>query len=156
MVLFTPSADDKSTAFIKNMLTRPASIQYSCFFNSGNYQPNCRWPCAAGIVGADIANDRALCGLFILLANVGNLHGMTLLSRDHIAKIKVSMVTMEDATLLTPTWFALGFMKSMSIHHRCSDELETAIIEEKALGHHDAAVSIGFKTLNVVSCLVIP
>ena len=54
---------------------------------------------------------------------------MTLLSSDYIATMStVFMATMEDAALLFPSRFALGFMKSMSIHHRCSDELETAII----------------------------
>lgn len=44
------------------MLTRQASIQYLCFLNSGNYQPNFLEVHAAEIGGGVIANARAQAG----------------------------------------------------------------------------------------------
>ena len=146
MLPYTPSAEDKPTDFITHIMTKPASIQHLCFLNSGNFQPNCREAHAAEIGGGGgIANARALAGLFAPLANGGSLNGVTLLSSDHIAKMSaVSMATMEDATLLIPTRFALGFMKSMDNRYRSSGDLETAIIGDKAFGHVGAGGSIGF------------
>jgi len=51
MISQAPSADDKPTAFMTNMMTNRASIQHLCFLNSGNYQPNCREAHAAEIGG---------------------------------------------------------------------------------------------------------
>ena len=146
MLPYTPSSDDKPTAFMTSMMTKPTSIQHLCFFNSGHYQPNCREAHASENGGAGgIANARALAGLFAPLANGGSLKGVTLLSSDHIEKMSmVSMATMEDATLLIPTRFALGFMKSMDNRYRSLGELETTIIGEKAFGHVGAGGSIGF------------
>jgi CubicO group peptidase (beta-lactamase class C family) len=146
MIPHVPSVGDMPTTFITNMMTKPASIQHLCFLNSGNYQPNSREAHAAQIGGGGgIANARALAGLFAPLANGGSLNGVTLLSRDHIAMMSaVSVATMEDATLLIPTRFALGFMKSMDNRQRSTGELETAIIGDKAFGHVGAGGSIGF------------
>jgi len=115
MIPHVPSADDKPTAFMTNLMTDPASIQHLSFLNSGNHQPDCREAHAAEIGGGGgIANARALAGLFAPLANGGSSNGVTLLSSDHIDKMSaVSMATIEGATLLIPTLFALGFRKSM-------------------------------------------
>lgn len=146
MIPHAPTADDKPTDFMINLMTDPTSIQYLSFLNSGNHQPDCRAAHAAEIGGGGgIANARALAGLFAPLANGGKHNGVTLLSKNHIDKMSaVSMATMKDATLLIPTRFALGFMKSMDNRYRATGELETAIIGDKAFGHVGAGGSIGF------------
>jgi CubicO group peptidase (beta-lactamase class C family) len=146
MIPHALSPDDKPTDFMTNLMTDPNSIQHLCFLNSGNHQPDCRAAHAAEIGGGGgIANARALAGLFAPLANGGSLNGVTFLSQDHIDKMSaISMATLEDATLLIPTRFALGFMKSMDNRYRSTGELETAIIGDKAFGHVGAGGSIGF------------
>ena len=146
MIPHAPTADDKPTDFMTNLMTDPTSIQHLCFLNSGKHQPDCREAHAAEIGGGGgIANARALAGLFAPLANGGSLNGVTLLSRNHIEKMSaVSMATLKDATLLIPTRFALGFMTSMDNRYRPTGELETAIIGDRAFGHVGAGGSIGF------------
>ncbi len=115
MISQAPSADDKPTAFMTNMMTNRASIQHLCFINSGNYQPNCREAHAAEIGGGGgIANARALAGSFAPLANVGSLNGVTLLSRDHFEKMSaVSVETMEGRTLFTDAYTLLRPQKTV-------------------------------------------
>jgi CubicO group peptidase (beta-lactamase class C family) len=146
MIPYVPSLEDKPTAFTSKLMTDPTSIQHLCFLNSGRHQPDSREAHAAEIGGAGgIANARALAGLFAPLANGGSLNGVTLLSGDHINMMSmISMATMVDLTLLIPTQFALGFMKSMDNRYRSTGDLETAIIGGKAFGHVGAGGSIGF------------
>jgi len=51
---------------------------------------------------------------------------------------------MQDATLLMPTRFGLGFMKSMDNRHRPSGALESMVIGHDAFGHAGAGGSLGF------------
>jgi CubicO group peptidase (beta-lactamase class C family) len=57
---------------------------------------------------------------------------------------KVSMATHEDATLLIPTRFALGFMKSMDNRRRAKGDRDSVILSSPAFGHVGAGGSIGF------------
>jgi CubicO group peptidase (beta-lactamase class C family) len=57
---------------------------------------------------------------------------------------EVSMATHEDATLLLPTRFALGFMKSMDNRKRASGDRDSVILSSAAFGHVGAGGSIGF------------
>jgi CubicO group peptidase (beta-lactamase class C family) len=146
MIPHQRSAEDTPTAFMTNLMTDPSSVQHLCLLNSGNHQADCRQAHEAEIGGAGgIANARALAGLFAPLANDGSLHGVRLLSPEHIHKMSaVSMATMEAATLLIPTRFAVGFMKSMDNRSRHTGALETAIMGDQAFGHVGAGGSIGF------------
>ena len=56
----------------------------------------------------------------------------------------VSTATQRDATLLIPTRFASGFMKSMDNRGLGIGPGTSAIIGEKAFGHVGAGGSIGF------------
>ena len=55
----------------------------------------------------------------------------------------VSMATQEDATLLMPTRFGQGFMRSMDNRHREAGAMETMIIGRDAFGHAGAGGSLG-------------
>ena len=54
------------------------------------------------------------------------------------------MATNEDATLLIPTRFGLGFMKSMDNRRRQGVDKSSAILGSTAFGHVGAGGSIGF------------
>jgi CubicO group peptidase (beta-lactamase class C family) len=83
-------------------------------------------------------NARGLAGMYSPLANDGG----KLVSAETVQNMgRISMATHEDATLMIPTRFALGFMKSMD--NRALG-LESAILSEDAFGHVGAGGSIGF------------
>jgi len=146
MIGYKPAAGEVQSAFTQALLTDPQSIQHLSFLNSGGHQHDSREAHAAEIGGGGgIANGRALAGMFAPLANGGALGAVKLLSRTHIDRMAaVSMATMEDATLLIPTRFALGFMKSMDNRHRPMGAIESAILGDHAFGHVGAGGSIGF------------
>ena len=54
------------------------------------------------------------------------------------------MATHEDAMLLLPTRFALGFMKSMDNRRRARGDKDSAVLSASAFGHVGAGGSIGF------------
>jgi CubicO group peptidase (beta-lactamase class C family) len=54
------------------------------------------------------------------------------------------MASHQDATLLLPTRFALGFMKSMDNRRRAPGDRDSAIRGSSAFGHVGAGGSIGF------------
>jgi CubicO group peptidase (beta-lactamase class C family) len=83
-------------------------------------------------------NARGLAGMYAPLANDG---GKLVSAKTAREMGRISMATHEDATLLIPTRFALGFMKSMD--NRALG-LESAILSEEAFGHVGAGGSIGF------------
>ena len=56
----------------------------------------------------------------------------------------VSVATEEDATLLMPTRFGLGFMRSMDNRHRPTGDMETMVLGHSAFGHAGAGGSVGF------------
>ena len=57
---------------------------------------------------------------------------------------RVSVATHEDATLMIPTRFSLGYMKSMDNRRLENSESCSAILSEAAFGHVGAGGSIGF------------
>jgi CubicO group peptidase (beta-lactamase class C family) len=57
---------------------------------------------------------------------------------------EVAVATQEDATLLIPTRFGLGFMKSMDNRRRARGDRDSAILSSAAFGHVGAGGSIGF------------
>ena len=69
----------------------------------------------------------------------------SLVSPDRVAHMSmVTTATNRDATLLAPTRFGPGFMKSMDNRGRPNGDQMSAIIGDKAFGHVGAGGSIGF------------
>ena len=67
------------------------------------------------------------------------------MSADALARMsQTSTSTNEDATLLIPTRFALGFMRSMDNRNRSNGDRDSQIIGASAFGHGGAGGSIGF------------
>ena len=57
---------------------------------------------------------------------------------------EVASASGEDATLLIPTRFALGFMKSMDNRRVAAVDKSSAIFSSAAFGHVGAGGSVGF------------
>jgi CubicO group peptidase (beta-lactamase class C family) len=117
-------------------------------FNSGQFRDrgaNTRAGHAAEIGAANgITNGRGLAGMYAPLANGGALGKVKLVDADTLAHMgEVSMATHLDATLMLPTRFALGFMKSMDNRNRGPDK-SSVILSGAAFGHVGAGGSLGF------------
>ena len=146
MIAWMPGADGPAMPFTKALLADPNSIQCLSLLNSGGHQADSKAAYAAEIGGGGgIANARALAGMYTPLANGGEHNGVRLLSADHIVRMReISVATLEDATLLVPTRFGLGFMRSMDNRHRPTGHMETMLLGGGAFGHAGAGGSVGF------------
>ena len=79
------------------------------------------------------------------LAQGGSESGISFLGEETLVKMsQISMATQKDATLLLPTRFALGFMKSMDNRDRPQGDIDSLIIGDRAFGHAGAGGSLGF------------
>ncbi len=147
-ILFPPLEKMPNTAFAQALRENRSSIPALAFFNCGGHRGkhNTRQAHAAELgAGGGITNARAQAKMYAPLANEGHAQGVSLLKPETILRMsQVSMATQQDATLLIPTRFALGFMKSMDNRKRAYGEIESVILSEQAFGHVGAGGSIGF------------
>lgn len=139
---YVPKPDDVPSDFTKLLMGKPDSIQALSFLNNGGWSPNDTDAHRAEIGGGGgISNARGQVAMYTPLAcNDGKL-----VSSDRLqAMTMVSTATQQDATLLVPTRFASGFMKSMDNRRERVGLRESAIIGDKAFGHVGAGGHIGF------------
>ena len=124
----------------------PTSPPSLFIFNMGGFNPNSREAHAAEIGSATgISNGRGLAGLYAPLANGGALNGVRLVNSDTITRMsRVSVSTHEDATLMIPTRFSLGYMKSMDNRGLDNTDGCSVVMSEPAFGHVGAGGSLGF------------
>jgi len=140
--LYEPKEGDVPTAFTMKLFTEPDSLQAKSFLNNGGWDMNDPEAHKAEIGGAGgISNARGQVAWYTPLAtNDGSL-----VSADRLAAMsRVTTATGIDATLLAPTRFASGFMKSMDNRAYPQGDQMSAIIGESAFGHVGAGGSIGF------------
>lgn len=140
--MYEPQPGDQPTEFTTALMTDPSSIQHKSFMNTGGWDWNNRKGQAAEIGGAGgLSNARGQVAWYTELAtNSGRL-----VSADRLAAMSmVTAATQRDATLLVPTRFASGFMKSMDNRALPQGTQMSAIIGDKAFGHVGAGGSIGF------------
>jgi CubicO group peptidase (beta-lactamase class C family) len=132
--------------FILKVLKERDSIQSLSLLNNGGFEANSLACHAAEIGGGGgISNARGLAGLYAPFACGGALGGRKYVDAAGLARMgETSMATHEDATLLIPTRFALGFMKSMDNRRRARGDRDSAILSSAAFGHVGAGGSIGF------------
>ena len=137
-----PAPDDDLSEFTINVIQNPTSLQNLSFLNVGGWGPNDPAAHKAQIGGAGgISNARGQVAMYTPLAVNQN----DLISREHVARMSmVSTASARDATLLVPTRFASGFMKSMDNRAYPQGDQMSAIIGETAFGHVGAGGSIGF------------
>ena len=146
VLMHVPKPGDVMGDFILKVMTDPQSIQALSLLNSGGFDPNSRDCHAAEIGGAGgISNARGLSGIYAPFASGGELGGRRYVDARQLARMgEVSSATNEDATLLIPSRFALGFMKSTDNRRRVRGDRDTAILSSAAFGHVGAGGSIGF------------
>jgi CubicO group peptidase (beta-lactamase class C family) len=146
-----PQPGEPLPSFYQKAFTDPASVQALAVFNTGGYlltpgESDTRAAHAAemGAVGA-ITNARSLARMYAPLANGGALHGVRLVSADHLVQMAgVSSATSTDFTLLVPTRFAPGFVKSIDNRHLPPADSEGVLLYETAFGHNGLGGSLGF------------
>ncbi|HEY4344922.1 MAG TPA: serine hydrolase domain-containing protein [Parvibaculum sp.] len=140
MIYAEPDAATLQSKFTKAVMTDPTSPAHLFLMNGGGVNFNSREAHAAEIgSGNGISNGRGLAGMYAPLAN-GKL-----VSKDTLARMsRVSMATHEDATLLIPTRFALGFMKSMDNRKVPNTHNMSCIMSDAAFGHVGMGGSLGF------------
>lgn len=146
MIPFAPTDASEIGEFAMAMMSEPEGIPALSLLNLGGFDPNLREYHAAEIGGGGgISNARGLAGMYAPLACGGRLGEVELVSADVLARMgETSTSTHEDATLLIPTRFALGFMKSMDNRSRAHGDRDSALLGASAFGHAGAGGSMGF------------
>ena len=146
MVPFRPEKGAPVSEFTRALMEQRGSIQSLALFNNGGFSPNSRACRAAEIGGGGgISNGRGLAKIYAPFACDGELNGHRYVDADTHARMgEVAVATHEDATLLIPSRFALGFMKSMDNRKAPGVGRDSAILGSEAFGHVGAGGSIGF------------
>ncbi len=96
--------------------------------------------------GNGISNARGLAGMYAPLANGGSLNGVDLVSKNTLARMAaVSSASGLDTSLLIPSRFTLGYMKSVDNRHvpGCTEN-DSHILSEDAFGHSGLGGAMGF------------
>jgi len=136
----------RNSRIAKGMMADPTGPTALFMTNQGGFSANSRAARAAEIGSATgVSNGRGLAGLYAPLANGGALNGVRLVGADTLTRMgQVSVATHEDATLMIPTRFSLGYMKSMD-NRRLENSLACSVIlSDSAFGHVGAGGSLGF------------
>jgi CubicO group peptidase (beta-lactamase class C family) len=144
MILNAVAPPAAPSLFFQTLMSDPNSIPARMVFNAGTWfttDLNTRRGRAAEIGAASgITHARGLKGMYEPLANGGG----GLVDADTLSRMEeVAVATHMDATLLLPTRFALGFMKSMDNRKRRPGG-DSAVLGRRAFGHVGAGGSIGF------------
>jgi CubicO group peptidase (beta-lactamase class C family) len=142
ILMAMPSPEDMQAPFTQKLMTEPTSIAALSILNVGGWTANQPEAHKAEIGGAGgISNARGQVAMYTPLA----VNDGSLVSRDRVAAMsRVTTATQIDATLLTATRFASGFMKSMDNREKIGGRHMSALIGEAAFGHVGAGGSIGF------------
>ena len=143
---YKPNERDLEGEFMRTVVSDPGSISALALLNSGGFQPNTRACHEAENGGAGgISNARGLARIYAALACGGSLDGVRLVDAPQLSRMtEVAVATQRDATLLLPTRFSLGFMKSMDNRRRAFGDKDSVILSSAAFGHTGAGGSIGF------------
>ncbi|MCP5180149.1 MAG: beta-lactamase family protein [Pseudomonadales bacterium] len=146
MIPFKPVRGAPLSAFTQALVSDAKSIPSLAYYNQGGFNPNSRDCRAAEIGGAGaVANGRGLAKIYAPFACGGELGGRRFVDADTLAAMgEVAVATHEDATLMLPTRFALGFMKSMDNRNAPGVDRSSVILGSAAFGHVGAGGSIGF------------
>lgn len=143
MIPYVPKSDDLILDFGLKLMTEPNSVQALSYFNTGGWKPDSLEAYRAEIGGAGgISNARGQVAMYEPLAkNDGSL-----VSPERLKSMSmVSTATQKDFTLLQPTRFGPGFMKSVDNRHLLNvANRHSVILGDQAFGHVGAGGSIGF------------
>jgi CubicO group peptidase (beta-lactamase class C family) len=134
-------------AFYLEAFSDPTSIPGLVVFNSGGYlnpgEADTRAAHAAEIGAAGgITNARGLANMYAPLA--GSRRG-ALVGDDTLARMaRTVSATGQDATVLVPSRFAAGYIKSTDNRRRLTGDRDSVILSDEAFGHIGFGGSIGF------------
>lgn len=140
--VYQPQPGDEFSEFTMKLVSDPSSCQALSFLNTGGWGPNDPDGHKAQIGGGGgIANARGQVAMYTPLA----VNDGSLVSQDRVAHMSmVTTATQRDFTLLAPTRFGPGFMKSMDNRAYPQGHQMSALIGHRAFGHVGAGGSIGF------------
>lgn len=146
VIPFRPEKGAPVGEFTQAILNDRSSIQALALLNQGGFSPNSRESHAAEVGGAGgVGNGRGMARMYAPFAANGVHAGQEFVSSATVSRMsQVAVATNEDATLLIPTRFGLGFMKSMDNRRRNAVDRDSAILGASAFGHVGAGGSIGF------------
>lgn len=141
-----PGTRDPGSRISIAMETDPMGPAGRFVLNTGNFNANDRKVRAAEIgSAAGVSNARGLAELYNPLANQGQVKGVSLIGKESLRRMSsVSVASHEDATLMVPTRFSLGFMKAVDNRALPNSTNCSMILSEDAFGHVGAGGSIGF------------
>ncbi len=147
MIATEPDEAWLNTRFVKTALSGLVSPTQLFMRDFLMLDPNAQ-ECHRAEVGSanGITNARGLARMYAPLAMGGKgSNGYSVVSESTLARMgRVSMASHDDATLLVPTRFALGFMKAMD-NRKVADSVNSSlIIGDAAFGHVGAGGSLGF------------
>ena len=146
MIPFRPRKGAQLSAFTQALINDRQSIQNLALFNNGGFNPNSR-DCRAAEIGGGggVSNGRGLAKIYAPFACGGTLNGHTYVTPDALSVMgEVAVASHEDATLLIPSRFGPGFMKSMDNRRELVLGTDSAIFGAAAFGHVGAGGSVGF------------
>lgn len=141
-----PTPESMQTRFFQKAMTDMTSPSHFFMRDFMAFNANERAGHAAEIGAANgITNARNLAAMYAPLASGGAANGVRLLGPDAVTRMgRVAVGTHQDATLVIPTRFALGYMKSMDNRHLPGLDGASCILSDSAFGHVGAGGSIGF------------
>jgi len=154
MVSPDPAEANLAHPFFLNAM-KEGSVQWHMLGNSGRHMaPNEDGPAQFDSVVAHgseigaaggITNGRGLAKMYSLIANRGVIKGHAYISEDSLARMStVVSAGSRDFSLLRPSRFSLGFMKSQDNRRESNSEGESMILTETAVAHPGYGGSIGF------------
>jgi CubicO group peptidase (beta-lactamase class C family) len=146
MIQAKPDGAAAQSKFMQAVQNKPGSPAQLFLRDLIRFNANTREWRAAEIGSANgMTNARGLMGLYHPLANGGSHGGLQIVSKDTLERMsRVSMATHEDATLMIPTRFSLGYMKAMDNRREKDAGNASLLISEPAFGHVGAGGSVGF------------
>ncbi len=146
MIPAMPTAEVMQSRFFLKAMSDPSSPSHLFMRDFLAFSPNTREGRAAEIGAANgMTNARGLAGMYAPLANGGTQNGKRFVGNDTLARMgRVAMGTHQDGTLMIPTRFALGYMKSMDNRWLPGTDSASCLLSDSAFGHVGAGGSIGF------------
>lgn len=146
MIPAMPTAEVMQSRFFLKAMSDPSSPSHLFMRDFLAFSPNTREGRVAEIGAANgMTNARGLAGMYAPLANGGTQNGKRFVGNDTLARMgRVAMGTHQDGTLMIPTRFALGYMKSMDNRWLPGTDSASCLLSDSAFGHVGAGGSIGF------------
>ena len=143
---YRPQKGLASAAFTRRLMADPEGIPALAYFNTGKFRADAAASYSAEFgAGGGIGSAQSLARLYGPLANGGCSGGQQLLSERQVSLMAdTSIKGGEDRTLIMPTHFSLGFMKSMDNFERPGGAMESLVLGSSAFGHAGAGGSLGF------------